>query len=172
MYNLRILVIYFPINKWLNSKYIKNLLESSDDILLKLGQTDESVNFTQQQIKQLHEAQKQEAFHQYKLQISLLKNPEATPNVITTIWNSTTSNCNTSSIFQAPDAIHFLADERILKFHVIEIGFIVDPDFSNVAEEFFMQSKQPHSAIQWEFISNVKHYLSDVILDQIKQFEE
>ncbi|CAG8573697.1 17617_t:CDS:2, partial [Racocetra persica] len=99
--------------------------------------TDESVSFTEQQIKQLRETQIQDYIKQYELLSSLLQNPEATPNITATIWKSVTSNGNTSSVLQAPDAIHYAFGEEYLKSEVIEIGFKVDPDFSNIVAELY-----------------------------------
>ncbi|CAG8625180.1 8680_t:CDS:2 [Cetraspora pellucida] len=283
MYNLRVNDVYAPITEWFNPQTIKNLLDSSDGIemnyypfngfnqsdpnpldpnkdlvLVKnFVRTGESVSFTQQQIEKLRETQIQDNINQKKLFKSLLQNPEATPNVSSTIWKSIMSNGNTSFVFQAPDTFHFIAGYEIVKNHLIEIGFKVDPDFSNVAAEFshviqtvttasysgislwdlyefarkgkfplnrvlviriikstkallsntfdndpktlychmdfdsvigtpgweeFMQliaqryfdkyKAKPHWGKQWEFIPNVKSYLSDVLSDQIKQFEK
>ncbi|CAG8772427.1 20701_t:CDS:2 [Cetraspora pellucida] len=267
MYNLRMTDIYVPINEWLNPKNIKNLLESSDGIELSYQpfngfnqndpnpldpnrdllwvknwvRTDESVSFTQQQIEQLHETQNQNAINQYELLSSLLQNPEATPNITASLFSG---NGNTSSVFQAPDAIHFFIAEYKIKLYFMEIGFKIDPDFSNVVTEFshaiqtlyefarkgkfpinyviairivksteallsttfnndpktlycyinfatvigtpyweeFTQllaqryfdkyKAKPHWAKKWEFIPNVKTYLSEVLSDQIKKFEK
>ncbi|CAG8625197.1 8681_t:CDS:2 [Cetraspora pellucida] len=270
MYNLRVTDAYAPITEWFNPQTIKNLLDSSDAIKLhyypfngfnqsdpnpldpnkdlvlveNFVRTDESVSFTQQQIEKLRETQIQDNINQKKLFKSLLQNPEATPNVSSTIWKSITSNGNTSFVFQAPDAFHLIAGYEIVKTHLTEIRFKVDPDFSNVATEFshviqtlyefarkgkfplnrilviriikstkallsntfdndpktlycsmdfesvigtpgwkeFMQliaqryfdkyKAKPHWGKQWEFIPNVRSYLSDVLSDQIKQFEK
>ncbi|CAG8551947.1 12142_t:CDS:2, partial [Cetraspora pellucida] len=271
MYNLRMTDIYVPAIKWLNDpQNIKKLLESSDGITIAYWpfngfnqsdpnpldpnrdriaiknwvRTDEPVSFTQQQLEQSHETQKQGVIQQYELITSHLQNPETTPNVTATIWNSVIINGNTSSVFQAPDAIHYVASEESAKFDFVEISFKVDPDFSNVASEFshviktlyefakkgkfplnyiadlriiksteallsttfnndpnalycqmdfvsvtgtpnleeFIQviaqrlfekyTAKPHWGKRWEFIPNVKAYLSNVLSDQIKQFEK
>ncbi|KAF0561202.1 FAD-binding domain-containing protein [Gigaspora margarita] len=241
MYNLRMTDIFIPANEWLNNPYnIKNLLESSDGISIaywpfngfnlsdpnpldsnrdRVGiknwiRTDEPVNFTQQQLEQLHETQKHDVFQQYKLISSNLQNPDAIPNITATLFGSFG---NASTVFQAPDAIHFVASEESAKFDFVEIGFKVDPDFSNVAAEFsyviqtiyefarkdpeilyclmdfvsisgtpyyeeFTQllaqryfdkyKAKPHWGKKWEFIPKVESYLSDVLSNQIKQFEK
>ncbi|CAG8687454.1 649_t:CDS:2 [Gigaspora margarita] len=260
MYNLRMTDIFIPANEWLNNPYnIKNLLESSDGISIaywpfngfnlsdpnpldsnrdRVGiknwiRTDEPVNFTQQQLEQLHETQKHDVFQQYKLISSNLQNPDAIPNITATLFGSFG---NSSTVFQAPDAIHFVASEESAKFDFVEIGFKIDPDFSNVAAEFsyviqtiyefarkgkfplnyvadfriiksteallsftfnqdpeilyclmdfvsvsgtpyyeeFTQllAQRPHWGKRWEFIPKVESYLSDVLSNQIKQFEK
>ncbi|CAG8627261.1 874_t:CDS:2, partial [Cetraspora pellucida] len=270
MYNLRVNNVFAPINEWFNPQTIKNLLDSSDgiemdyypfngfnqsdpnpldpnkDLVLVKNyvRTGEPVSFTQQQIEKLRETQIQGNINQKKLFKSLLQNPEATPNVTSVIWKSIMGDGNTSFVFQAPDTFHFIAGFEIVKTHLTEIGFKVDPDFSNVAAEFshvirtlyefarkgkfplnhgfviriikstkallsntfdndpntlychmdfesvigtsgweeFMQliaqrffdkyKAKPHWGKEWEFIPNVKSYLSDVLSDQIKQFEK
>ncbi|CAG8821450.1 32258_t:CDS:2, partial [Racocetra persica] len=220
-----------------------NPLDPNRDLLWVKNwvRTDESVSFTQQQIEQQHEVQKQNTIRQYELLSGILQNPEATPNITASLFSN---NDNTSSVFQAPDAIHFLAGMENVKLHFMEISFKVDPDFSNVADEFshaiqtlyeftrkgkfpinyyiviriiksteallsttfnhdpktlycqinfaavigtpsweeFTQllaqryfdkyKAKPHWAKEWEFIPNVKSYLSEVLSDQINQFEK
>ncbi|CAG8681220.1 26709_t:CDS:2, partial [Dentiscutata erythropus] len=255
MYNLRMTDTYMPVNEWLNPQNIKNLLESSDGIEIfywpfngfnqsdpipldpnrdlvwvkSWVRTDDLVSFTPQQLEQLHESQRQGEIQQYQLISSiLLQNPEATPNITATMWDGLISSGNTSFVFQAPDAFHYVASEESVKIDLFEIGFKVDPDFSNVVAEFsnlyefaaqgkfpvnyiaefriIKSSKallstafdldpealycqidivtalaqrlfdkykaKPHWAKKWEFIPNVDSYLSDVLSDQIKQFEE
>ncbi|CAG8851128.1 34330_t:CDS:2, partial [Racocetra persica] len=67
------------------------------------------VNFTQQQIKQLHEARKQDDIRQNAISIA-----------------------NTSYVFQAPDAIHFSVAVSYVKAHFMALGFKVDSNLSNV----------------------------------------
>ncbi|CAG8797054.1 30824_t:CDS:2, partial [Racocetra persica] len=66
----------------------------------------------------------------------LLQNPEATPNISATIWNSIVSNNDDSSVLKAPDAIHNVAGEETIPQRLMGIAFKVDPDFSNVVAEF------------------------------------
>ncbi|CAG8694362.1 2956_t:CDS:2 [Cetraspora pellucida] len=270
MYNLRMNDNYIPVNVWLNPQTIKNLLDSSDGIEIfywpfngfiqsdpkpldpnrdllwvkNWVKTDEVVSFTQQQIKQLREVQSQGLIHQYQIISSILQTPEATPNVTTSIWNAFVSAGNTSFVFQAPDAFHYISSEESIKFELIEFGFKIDPDYSNVADafsfliqtmyEFAAQGKFPlnyiaefriikssnallsttfdhdpkalycqldieaaldtpswkefaetiaqrffdkyRAKVHWgkgfEFLPNVIPYLSDVLSDQIKQFEK
>ncbi|CAG8460278.1 16837_t:CDS:2, partial [Dentiscutata heterogama] len=268
MYNLRKTDIFVPANEWLNNpQNIKNLLESSDGISIAYWpfngfnqsdpnpldpnrdrvaisnwiRTDEPVSFTQQQFKQSYEAKRQGVIKQYKLISSNLQNPDAIPNITATLFGGFG---NASTVFQAPDAIHYVASEESAKFDFVEIGFKIDPDFSNVAAEFsyviqtiyefarkgkfplnyvadfritksteallsfifnndpeilycqmdfvsvtgtpyyeeFTQllaqryfdkyKAMPHWGKRWEFIPNVKSYLSDVLSNQIKQFEK
>ncbi|CAG8767456.1 24195_t:CDS:2, partial [Gigaspora rosea] len=270
MYKLRMTNNFILINEWLNPKNIKTILESSDGIefyywpfngfnqsdpnpldpnrdniwIIILVRTDEPVSFTQQQLEQLHESQRQYEIQQYELRSSLVQNPEATPNITATLWNNFTSNGNTSFVYQAPDAIHHEVSEESIKYELMEIAFKVDPDFSNIVTEyryimkllydfarkgkfplnvyvkfriikstetllsnifnknpevlychvnfltvlgtpsweefaelialrFFDKYKaKPHWAKEWEFIPNVTSYLSEVLSDQIKQFEK
>ncbi|CAG8504054.1 3781_t:CDS:2 [Dentiscutata erythropus] len=235
MYNLRMTDIFVPANEWLNNpQNIKNLLESSDGISIAYWpfngfnhsdpnpldpsrdrieitnwiRTDEPVNFTQQQLKQSYETQRQGVIQQYKLISSNLQNPDAIPNITATLFGSFG---NASTVFQAPDAIHYVASEESAKFDFVEIGFKIEPDFSNAAAEFsyviqtiyefarkgkfplnyiadfrIIKSTEallsftfnhdpeilPHWGKRWEFIPNVKSYLSDVLSNQIKQFEK
>ncbi|CAG8627242.1 873_t:CDS:2, partial [Cetraspora pellucida] len=177
MYNLRVTNTYVPIyaiNEWLNPQTIKNLLDSSDAIRLRYYpfngfnqsdpnpldpnkdlvlvenyvRTDEPVSFTQQQIEQLRETQIQGNINQKELFNSLLQNPEATPNVSSVISKSIMGNGNTSFVFQAPDTFHSNAGYDIVKNHLTEIVFKVDPDFSNIAVEF-------SHAIQTVSLSNI-----------------
>ncbi|KAF0561196.1 FAD-binding domain-containing protein [Gigaspora margarita] len=127
-------IAYWPFNGFNLSD--PNPLDSNRD---RVGiknwiRTDEPVNFTQQQLEQLHEVQKHDVFQQYKL---------------------------------------ISTSEESAKFDFVEIGFKVDPDFSNVAAEFsyVIQTESlliPHWGKKWEFIPKVESYLSDVLSNQIK----
>ncbi|CAG8449781.1 6427_t:CDS:2 [Dentiscutata erythropus] len=114
------------------------------------------------------------------------------------LWDDFISSGNVNYVFQAPDTFHFLASEESVKYDLMEIGLKIDPDFFNVVIEFshivqttvtgtqsweeFAQlmaqryfdkyRAKPHWAKRWEFIPNLKSYLSDVLSDQIKQFEK
>ncbi|CAG8531702.1 39113_t:CDS:2 [Gigaspora margarita] len=270
MYNLLMTDNYIPIKGWLNAKNIKKLLKSSDGIELLYWpfngfiqsdsnpldpnrdlvwvknwvRTDKQVSLSQQQLEQVRETQRQGIIQQYQLLSSLLQTPEATPNITATIWDNFISSGNSSLIFEAPDAFHYIPAEESAKFNLLEFGFKVDPDFSNVATEFLFaiqtlyefakQGKfpvnyiidlriikstkallsttfdndsealycqldfetayrtpsweefgklmakryfdkykaKPHWAKEWEFIPNVDSYLSNVLSNQIKQFEQ
>ncbi|KAF0411265.1 FAD-binding domain-containing protein [Gigaspora margarita] len=270
MYNLRLTDKFIPNNEWLNPKNIQNLLESSDAIGINYFpfngfnqsdpnsldpnrdqiwikywvRTDEPVSFTQQQLEQSRKSQRQGAIQQYELRRSLIQNSEATPNISAKLWNDLTSKGNTSFVYQAPDAIHYVVSEEGVKFNVMEVAFKVSPDFSNVITEYFFimellydfarkgkfpinmpvefrfiksseallsitfnkdpeelycfvnvmtvpgtpnweeftqliaqrlfdkYKAKPHWAKDWEFIPNVRSYLSEVLSDQIKQFEK
>ncbi|CAG8690462.1 35284_t:CDS:2, partial [Racocetra persica] len=227
--------------------YDSNPLDPNRDLIWVKNwvRTDEPVSLTQQQFEQLSDAQTQDFSNQYdELLRSLVQNPEATPNITSTIWKSIISNGNTSSVLQFPDAIHFSFGGLGVKMHISEIGFQVDPDFSNfvteishiiqtlyefarkgkfpltrlmtiriiksteatlsnifnhdpktlycgvdfltvigtpgwdefiqlIAQRLFDKYKaKPHWGKEWENIPNVKSYLSDVLSDQIKQFEK
>ncbi|CAG8673751.1 8830_t:CDS:2, partial [Racocetra persica] len=166
--------------------------------------TDESVSFTQQQIKQLIEAQKQDNIRQSELLTSLLQNPEATPNITATIWKSTISNVNTSYVLQAPDAIYFFVGVRDIKLHLYEFarkGFfplngliavrIIKSTKALLSNTFNHDPKTLYCQIDfvsvigtpgWEefasfgkrmgIYSKCEFYLSDVLSEQIKQFEK
>ncbi|CAG8755356.1 27450_t:CDS:2, partial [Racocetra persica] len=99
--------------------------------------TDESVNFTQQHINVLYEAQKQYAIRQAELLNSLLQNPEATPNITGALWKESISIINTTYVLQVPDSMHFSVDFKNVKRHYMALAFKVDPDFSNVVDELF-----------------------------------
>ncbi|CAG8545567.1 22729_t:CDS:2 [Gigaspora margarita] len=267
MYNLRLTDIYVPV-KWLNNpQNIKNLLESSDGIQVYYWpfngfnqsdsnlrdfnkdrivvknwiRTNEPVSFTQQQLEQLHEVERQKIIKEYTLISSNLQNPEAVSNIAATVLSE---NVDTSFVYQAPDAIHYCVHEGSAKYDLMEIGFKVNTDFSNVAAEFthaiqtlyefakkgkfplnhlidfriiksskallsptfnndpetlycqvdFMAvtgtpgyeeytallaqryfdkyKAKPYWGKRWEFIPNVTYYLSDVLSDEINQFEK
>ncbi|CAG8635201.1 8729_t:CDS:2, partial [Racocetra persica] len=115
-----------------------NPLDPNRDIVLvtRWVRTDESASFTQQQLKQFREAQRQNIINNSVLYNSLLQNPEATPNISAKVWNSIARNDNVSSVFQAPDAIHFFGGSENMRSHMMQIAFKIDPDFSNLAAEF------------------------------------
>ncbi|CAG8718777.1 6597_t:CDS:2, partial [Dentiscutata erythropus] len=263
--------VFIPINEWLNPKNVKNLLESSEGAMLlyfpfngfnpsdpnsldpnrdqiwvkNWVRTDEPVSFTQQQLEQSQENQRQDAIIQYKLRNSLIQNPKATPNITATLWSDfTASSGNTSFVYQVPEVIHFLIGEESIKFEAMESAFKVSPDFSNVVTEYLYITKllrdfaekgkfpinyfvefrfiksteallsntfnkdpevlychidlvtaagtpyweefvqlialrlfdkykaKPHWTKEWEYIPNVRTYLSEVLLNEIKQFEK
>ncbi|KAF0511652.1 FAD-binding domain-containing protein [Gigaspora margarita] len=270
MYNLIMNDNYVSINEWLNANNIKKLLNSSDGIELfywpfngfnqsdpnpfdtnkdlvwvkNWVRTDKPVSITQKQLEQLRKTQRQGMILQYQLLSSLLKNPEETPNITSSIWEDFISSGNKSLVLEAPDAFHYVPAEESVKLDLMEFGFKVDPDFSNVVTEFLFAIKtmykfakqgkfplnyiidlriikstkallsttfdndsealycqldfetayrtpsweefgkfmakryfdkykaKPHWAKEWEFIPNVTSYLSNVLSDQIKQFEQ
>ncbi|CAG8812300.1 40617_t:CDS:2, partial [Gigaspora margarita] len=270
MYNLIMNDNYVSINEWLNANNVKKLLNSSDGIELfywpfngfnqsdpnpfdtnkdlvwvkNWVRTDKPVSITQKQLEQLRKTQRQGMILQYQLLSSLLKNPEETPNITSSIWEDFISSGNKSLVLEAPDAFHYVPAEESVKLDLMEFGFKVDPDFSNVVTEFLFAIKtmykfakqgkfplnyiidlriikstkallsttfdndsealycqldfetayrtpsweefgkfmakryfdkykaKPHWAKEWEFIPNVTSYLSNVLSDQIKQFEQ
>ncbi|CAG8666919.1 2484_t:CDS:2, partial [Dentiscutata heterogama] len=163
MYNLRMTDTLYLSNEWLKPQNIKNLLESSDGIEIfywpfngfnpKVSnsldpnrdliwvknwvRTNDSVTLPPQVLEQLRQTETGEINQQY-LTITnyLISNPSLTPSITATIWNAGTGGVgNTSMVVQAPDAFHYVPAVEALKVNLWEIGFKVDPDFSNVVTE-------------------------------------
>lgn len=192
MYNLRLSYTYVPVT-WLNYPLrIKHLLETSDSIQLyyfpyngfntsedpnlydftrdqivvkRWERTNEPVSFTQQQLKQTHETQRQNFIKIYEIISSNLpQNPRAVANVAAKILSA---NKNTSFVFQAPDAIHSFAYEPRAKYDLSSYTFKVYPDFSNVAAEFFYGIKT-----LYEFAKEGKYPLNYLMEFRILKSDE
>ncbi|CAG8627315.1 10218_t:CDS:2, partial [Dentiscutata heterogama] len=270
MYNLRMNDVYISVNEWLKPHIIKNIVESSDGIEIfyipfngfnlsepkpldpnrdlvwvkNWVRTDEPASFTQQQIQKTRELQSQGLIQQFQFISSILQTSKKIPDAIAMTWSALINGGNTSFVYQAPDAIHYAASEESLNLDLVEYGFKIDPDFSNVATEFSylvqsiyefaVQGKfpvnyvaefriiksseallsnnfdhdpealycqldvvtvrdtpdwkewvqligqrlfdkyraRPHWAKNWNLHPNVNLYLSDILSDQIKQFEK
>ncbi|CAG8820761.1 45579_t:CDS:2, partial [Gigaspora margarita] len=192
MYNLRLSYTYVPVT-WLNYPLrIKHLLETSDSIQLyyfpyngfntsedpnfydftrdqivvkRWERTNEPVSFTQQQLEQTHETQRQNFIKIYEIISSNLpQNPRAVANVAAKILSA---NKNTSFVFQAPEAIHSFAYEPRAKYDLSSYTFKVYPDFSNVAAEFYHGIKTPY-----EFAKEGKYPLNYLMEFRILKSDE
>ncbi|CAG8851429.1 32445_t:CDS:1, partial [Racocetra persica] len=104
-----------------------NPLDPNRDVfqVYRWVRTDNPVNFTQQQIKQLHEARVQDDLQLTELIESVLKNPpEETPNITSTMWKTSNAILNTTSfVFQVPDSIHFIVNALSTKSSFMALAF-------------------------------------------------
>ncbi|RIB30552.1 hypothetical protein C2G38_2136292 [Gigaspora rosea] len=191
MYNLRLTNNYVPVT-WLNNPLrIKHLVKSSDGFQLYYfpyngfnssedpnlhdfnkdqivvrtwKRTNEPVSFTQQQLEQLHNTQRQTFLRIYEHISSILQsNPRAASTIAASIRTSNSS----SDVYQAPDAFHSFAYQPKALYDLSSYTFKVDPDFSNVAIEFY-------HAIQtlYEFAKQGKYPLNYLMEFRILKSDE
>ncbi|CAG8591668.1 6496_t:CDS:2, partial [Cetraspora pellucida] len=162
MYNLRMSDTLYPAKEWIKPQNIKNILEVSDGIEIfywpfngfnqgdpphpdlskdliwvkNWVRTNEPVTLLPEALAQLRYNQTQGIIQQYNTLKILLQYPSFTPNFTASIWDASFGGAgNTSMILHAPDAMHYIPAVESVLFDLWEIGFKVDPDFSNVATE-------------------------------------